>query len=276
MTMATRSLFHSAVVAIAVLLVVGGSAVVAQPLVTGGLVIYYDYDNFTNTVMDGSGNGFNAKVQDSTRNVLDQPFSLNTTGVISNDPTTFKRGGGAINFTHSTVAGEDPVFIDMDGQAVSDSAVPIPADTNAISLAAWVNARSYATDFSVQQGVSGGHGVPHFQIQSSGQIRFTIRNGAGQNLVDSGGAGTSGGLPRPATPTRISLPLLAAALRRSYGPLMNGITSPLHTTTTRMPAPVNWICSTTVSKLKRWRTLRRVQLLSAPGSCAHSAIFTMA
>jgi hypothetical protein len=200
MTMATRSLVHSAAAAIAFLLIVGGSMVVAQPLVSGGLVIYYDYDNFTNTIADGSGNGFNGKVQDGTRNVLDQPFTLNTTGVISNDHTTFKRGGGAINFTHSTVAGEDPVFVDMDGQAVSDSSVSIPADTNAITLASWVNARSYATDFSIQQGASGGHGVPHFQIQSSGAIRFTIRDNAGQNVVDSGGTGTSGGQPQSGHP----------------------------------------------------------------------------
>jgi hypothetical protein len=200
MAVVTRTLHLSAIVAVAGTLIFSSNQAAAQPLVSGGLVIYYDYDNFTNTVMDGSGNGFNGKVQDGTRNVLDQPFTLNTTGVISNDHSTFKRGGGAINFTHSTVAGEDPVFVDMDGQAVSDSSVSIPADTNAVTIAAWVNARSYATDFSVQQGASGGHGVPHFQIQSNGQIRFTLRDNAGQNLVDTGNAatpGTSVGHPWP-------------------------------------------------------------------------------
>jgi hypothetical protein len=197
MTMATRSLLHSAVVGVGLSLVASISTVVAQPLVNGGLVVYYDFDSFTNTVMDGSGNGFNGKVQDKDNTTLDQPFTLNTTGDITNDHTTFKRGGGAINFTHSIVPGEDPVFVDMDGQAVSDSAVPIPADTNAVSISAWVHPRSYATDFSVQQGASGGHGVPHFQIQSSGQIRFTIRDNAGNNLVDSGAAG---GHPWPNQP----------------------------------------------------------------------------
>jgi hypothetical protein len=189
-------------------------AAASTPLVTGGLVIYYDFDSFTNTVMDGSGNGFNAKVQDGTRNVLDQPFTLNTTGVISNETVNVKRGTGAIRFTQSTVAGEDPVFIDMDGSVISatadgigGTATDLPAETGAISMAAWVYATGYggfgdgSGDFTVFQGASGGHGVPHFQIQSgTGAIRFTLRNEAGQNVVDSGGAGTSGGLPQSGHP----------------------------------------------------------------------------
>jgi hypothetical protein len=210
MTVATRILFHSAAVASAFSLVISGSAVLAQPLVTGGLVVYYDFDSFTNTVMDGSGNNFNAKVQDATRNVLDQPFPLNTTGVISNDtsPGNFKRGGGAIRFTQSTIAGEDPVFIDMDGSVISatadgigGTATDLPSETNQISMAAWVNATGYVGDFTVFNGASGGHGVPHFQIQGNGQIRFTIRDGGGQNTVDSGDAGgTSAGHPWPNQP----------------------------------------------------------------------------
>jgi hypothetical protein len=196
-------------VACAVIFFCGTSALASEPLVTGDLVIYYDFDNFTNTVMDGSGNGFNGKVQDSTRNVLDQPFSLNTTGVISNDKTTFKRGGGAIRFTQSTVAGEDPVFVDMDGSVIAATAdgiggttTDLPHETNAVSFAAWVNATDYTGDFTVFQGASGGHGVPHFQIQSgTGQIRATIRNNASQSLVDSGNAaGTSAGHPYPNQP----------------------------------------------------------------------------
>ena len=187
----------------------GTSASASEPLVTDDLLIYYDFDNFTNTVMDGSGNGFNGKVQDSTRNVLDQPFTLNTTGVISNDKTTVKRGEGAIRFTQSTVPGEDPVFVDMDGSVIAatadglgGTAADLPHETNAISMAAWVNATGYDGDFTVFQGASGGHGVPHFQIQSgTGQIRFTIRNNASQNLVDSGNAaGTSPGHPYPNQP----------------------------------------------------------------------------
>ena len=184
-----------------------GSAVVAQPLVSGGLVLYYDVNSFTNTVTDGSGNGFNAKVQDATRNVLDQPFLLNTTGVISNETVeaNVRRGAGAIRFTQSAVPGEDPVFIDMDGGVISGTAdgiggtaTDLPTETNAITMAAWVNATGYTGDFTVFNGASGGHGVPHFQIQGSGQIRFTIRNSAGQNQVDTGNAaspGTSVGHP---------------------------------------------------------------------------------
>lgn len=182
-----KNLYLAAILAVAFALVVGGSAVrAADPLVTGGLVLYYDFDSFTDTVMDGSGNGYNAKVQDGTRNVLDQPFTLNTTGVISNDTADFKRGTGAINFTQSTVSGEDPVFIDMDGGTIGATA---NMPTTAISFAAWVKPTDYSGDFTIFNGASGGHGVPHFQIQGGGNIRFTIRNQAGQNLVDTGAAG---------------------------------------------------------------------------------------
>jgi hypothetical protein len=214
MTAAKRILCLAATTTVAGLVIFFGTSALAQPLVSGGLVIYYDFDTFTNTVMDGSGNGFNAKVQDGTRKVLDQPFELNTTGVISNETTTVKRGTGAIRFTQSTVPGEDPVFIDMDGGVISatadgigGTALDLPAETGAISMAAWVYATGYggfgdgSGDFTVFQGASGGHGVPHFQIQSgTGAIRLTIRNDAGQNLVDSNGTGTSGGQPQTGHP----------------------------------------------------------------------------
>lgn len=188
MAVARGKLFLLASAAAASLLVFGSSVATAStPLITSGLVSYYDFDNFTDTVMDGSGNGFHGKVQDTTRSTLDQPFTLNTTGVISNDHVKSVRGGGSINFLQSTVAGEDPVFVDLDGSVITANAAPgsLPKDTNAISLSAWVYATDYSGDFTIFNGASGGHGVPHFQIQGDGKIRFTIRDAAGNNVVNS-------------------------------------------------------------------------------------------
>ena len=207
MAVVRRTLYLAAVAAVACSVALSGSQVVAQPLVTGGLVTYYDFDNFTNTVTDGSGNGFNGKVQDTTRNILDQPFTLNTTGVISNETVDtearwrrdsiyavtgrrrgsgfhrygwrrdFRYGGWNRRSSNRFTYGDEPNFNGRLGKR-----------------------DELCGDFTVFNGASGGHGVPHFQIQGSGQIRFTIRNAAGQNLVDSGGAGTSGGLPQSGHP----------------------------------------------------------------------------
>ena len=126
-----------------------GSQSIAAPLVTNGLTIYYDFDNFTNTVMDGSGNGFNAKVQDSTRPALDNGYSLLTTGVISNDTTNPKRGAGALRLQQTADSFEDPVFLDMDGSVIKATALAkIPKA--ATTVAAWLNIPEIRTDIGGQ------------------------------------------------------------------------------------------------------------------------------
>jgi hypothetical protein len=187
--------------------------VLAQPLVTGDLTIYYDFNDFTNVVMDGSGNGFNAKVQDGTRNVLDGKTGrpdLVTTGVISNDKSNPKRGSGAIRFTQtddrwmdpnapdpSAEVLQDPVFLDLDGSVIVENA-PTKVPTSAVTYAAWLNlapvdtANGWNQDASIIQGSTSdqGHAVPHLQAQQDGSIRLSIRDQNSGNIVNTAGGGS--------------------------------------------------------------------------------------
>jgi hypothetical protein len=173
----------------------------AAPLVTGDLTIYYDFDSFTNTVMDGSGNGFNGKVQDATRNMLDNGNMLLTDGVISNDTTNPKRGAGAIRFSQ-TDQGEEPVFLDMDGSVIKATA-PTKIPTAATTVAAWLNIPEIRTDLgngnwnasgSILQATSAGPSfVTHFQLEGDGRIRLALRGELqAQNIVNSSGDPYSG------------------------------------------------------------------------------------
>lgn len=189
----------AALTAVGVLSLSTGQVHASTPLVTGGLVVYYDFDSFTNTVTDGSGNGFNGRVQDSTRNILDGDTGrtdITTTGVISNETVNVKRGAGAIRFNQSLVPFEDPVFVDMDGSKIS-TAHPELEPKTAITISAWLNLEPINTTLggnsnlnspaSVIQGTPGpgGHGYPHFHAEGDGKIRFTIRDSSGTNIVNS-------------------------------------------------------------------------------------------
>jgi hypothetical protein len=195
-----RRIYLSALAGVAVAVAMCRSDAQAQPLVTGDLTIYYDFDNFTDVVMDGSGNGFNGKVRDATRNMTDE-FErglLTTTGVISNDKSNPKRGAGAIRFMQPEVATEDPVFVDMDGGVIKTNS-PTKVPTTKVTYAAWVNlepvnaANGWNSPASIVQGSRlGGHGVPHLHAEGAGTIRLAIRNESGQNIVDSSGAPFSG------------------------------------------------------------------------------------
>lgn len=174
------------------------SEVKAQPLVSGGLIVYYDFDQFSDTVFDGSGNGFNGKVQDATRNILDGDTGkteIVTTGIISNDHSSFVRGGGAIRFGQSSVVLEDPVFVDMDGSLITANH-PELVPATAVTFAAWVNLAppnitlggnsNWNSPAGIVEGsASSAHGIPHFQAEGDGKIRFTIRDSTGVNIVNS-------------------------------------------------------------------------------------------
>jgi hypothetical protein len=167
----------------------------AAPLVTGDLTIYYDFDNFTNTVLDGSGNGFDAKVRDATRSLLDDGRLLVTTGVISNDHVIPKRGAGAIRFTQSSLSGADPVFLDMDGAFINATA-PSKVPSSAVTVAAWLNLQllggpneQNGPGSILQMASPGPSFVMHYQIEGPGQIRLALRGQSqAQNIVSSGGA----------------------------------------------------------------------------------------
>jgi hypothetical protein len=182
--------------AAACLATLAGTQTVAQPLVTGDLTIYYDFDSFTDIVMDGSGNDFNGKVQDGTRNVLDGVTGhadLVTTGVITNDHSNPRRGAGAIRFTQSVFTTEDPVFVDMDGGVIKANH-PEKLPLAAATYAAWVNLApvNFANGWnsaaaSIVQGSSagGGHGTPHFQAEGNGSLRIAFREEFGLNVASS-------------------------------------------------------------------------------------------
>jgi hypothetical protein len=185
--------------AIACVILLGRAPVAAQPLVTGDLTIYYNFDSFTDVVMDGSGNGFNGKVRDSTRNMTDQfeIGQLTTTGVVSNDTSNPKRGAGAIRFTQSDVPGDHPVYLDMDGGVIKAnhlSKVPSAAAT----YAAWVNleplnvANGWNVDASIVQGSTAGpgHAVPHLQAQQDGTFRLSLRDELSNNIANTSGGGS--------------------------------------------------------------------------------------
>lgn len=189
----------------------GGAVCCATPLVTGDLTIYYDFDSFTDTVMDGSGNGFNAKVQDGTRTTLDNGNTLFTTGVISNDAADPKRGAGAVRFAQSEVLGDEPVFLDLDGGVISANA-PAKVPKSAITVAAWVNIPEIRTDIggsgnwnasaSILQSTSAGSSfTTHYQLETDGRVRLALRGEfQNQNIVNSSGDPFFTGHPWPNQP----------------------------------------------------------------------------
>ena len=248
-----RRIHLSALVAVAVAVAVamGAMQAVAQPLVTGDLTIYYNFDNFTDVVTDGSGNGFNGKVRDATRKMTDEfeRGELFTSGVISNDMSNPRQGAGAIRFMQPAVAGEDPVFLDMDGSVIKTD-FPTKLPTTAATYAAWVNLEPVNTtigsgddwnnDGSFVQGSRlGGHGVPHFQIQGDGTFRLTIRDETGGNIVDCGQCSVFG---QPFPINRILMPTVPLPCP---GPRTNGFTWQQPMIRTPMAAWANLRCTTT-------------------------------
>ncbi|MEX2168312.1 MAG: LamG-like jellyroll fold domain-containing protein [Pirellulales bacterium] len=175
---------------------IGGMNANADPLVTGDLTIYYDFDSFTDVVMDGSGNNFDAKVQDATRKTLDEQFELFTEGVISNDTSNPVRGAGAIRFAQSATPGDDPVFLDLDGGVIKANHID-KVPSGAATTAAWVNLPEINTTIggdgnwnspaSILQGSTAGpgHAVPHLHAEGSGRFRLSLRDELSQNIANA-------------------------------------------------------------------------------------------
>ena len=182
-------------VTVACAALIGGTNVEAQPLVTGDLSIYYDFDSFTDVVMDASGNNLDAKVRDTTRKTLDEGFDLFTSGVISNDTSNPLRGAGAVRFSQSALGeAEDPVFLDLDGSVIKANA-PTKVPKEAITVAAWVNVPllnmpGQNNPGSILQAASSGPSfVTHFHIEGDGRIRLALRGEfQADNIANSSGA----------------------------------------------------------------------------------------
>jgi hypothetical protein len=155
---------------------------VAQPLVTGNLTIYYDFDEIVNNqFLDESGNGFAGTINE------DGP------GTLTLETGNALRGAGAANLQQSANSSDPPVFVDVDGKNITDN-FPDRLPTsglngeNGFTVAAWVNVTANDSgDQSVFQGRTsdGGHGVPHFQLQGNGKLRTTFRNQTGGTVVNA-------------------------------------------------------------------------------------------
>ncbi len=169
------------------------SNAVAQPVVTGNLTLYYDFDEIVTTddgvkqFLDKSGNGLPAAtIHEGDPQADTDPGSLT---LETDNPF---RGVGAANFQQSPNAGDLPVFVDVNGRYITENFPELLPTSglngfSGLSLAAWLNVRSNESgDQSVFQARTSdaGHGAPHFQLQGSGKLRMTFRNQTGGSVVD--------------------------------------------------------------------------------------------
>gem|GEM_PF-6174454 len=190
MRLATRWGCFALVIAVLAAMACPGAAV-AQPLVTGNLTLYYDFESLGagdgnevfGVLADGSGNGFDADIH-----VGDPEFDLTpgTFGIDGSDPF---RGVGAGQFVQSEDSFDLPVYADVRGEVITaDHFDKLPAATNAVTYAAWIKTTK---NDSGDQGIfeartsDAGHGVPHFQLQGNGKLRTTFRNQTGDTVVNA-------------------------------------------------------------------------------------------
>ena len=165
----------------------------AQPLVSGNLTLYYDFDEIVTNdegerqFLDESGNDFPGTIHEGDAEVDIEPGSLTLN---TENPL---RGAGAALFTQS-VNGEDlPVYVDIGGENITENfpdLLPTSGlnDIYGFTIAAWLNVTANDIgDMSVFQGRTsdGGHGAPHFQLQGSGKLRMTFRNQTSGTVVDA-------------------------------------------------------------------------------------------
>lgn len=162
----------------------------AQPLVTGNLTLYYDFDEIVTNAdgvkqfLDESGNNLPGTIFEGDDLDADP-------GTLTVDPNSV-RGAGAANFRQSTVDGDLPVYMDVDGQNITTNfpeLLPTSGlnDLYGLSIAAWLNISEEAVgDQSVFQARTsdGGHGAPHFQLQGDGRLRMTFRDQLSGNVVN--------------------------------------------------------------------------------------------
>ncbi|MBN1852874.1 MAG: hypothetical protein JW829_09125, partial [Pirellulales bacterium] len=103
----TRMVFF-ALVAAAGAILANGDAATAQPLVTGDLTLYYDFDEiFSNEFLDESGNNFHGTIHEG------DPFTETNPGTLTIEATNMVRGAGAARFTQSLYSIESPVYVDV-------------------------------------------------------------------------------------------------------------------------------------------------------------------
>jgi len=166
---------------------------VAQPLVTGNLTLYYDFDEIvTNAAdekqfLDESGNNFHGTIHEGDEFDLDP-------GTLTVETDNPWRGAGAANFRQSIEGGADlPVYVDVDGKHITDNFPDRLPDSGlnglfGLTIAAWLNVTANDVgDQSVFQArtSNAGHGAPHFQLQGNGKLRMTFRDQNGSTIVNA-------------------------------------------------------------------------------------------
>jgi len=135
-------------------LLITGTAL-AEPLVTGSLTLYYNFDSVGTTVADGSGHGYNGSVNGTVNEVA---------GI----------RGKAAEFGTSGLS-----YIDVNGPGIASADIP----TAGVTIAAFIelaglsdhgeifNARSAASTFII-----------HSEIRTTPSFRFVLRDGTGTNI----------------------------------------------------------------------------------------------
>ncbi|MCA9167184.1 MAG: hypothetical protein KDB23_05930, partial [Planctomycetales bacterium] len=185
-----------------VLLAFAASASISygQPIITDGLSIYYSFDSVDEDGIwaDGSGNGLDGLTvlgdYDSNSDGLDD-IRLDTevkkvgSGSVWFD--TLEQAGVDVNIKEDRIGICDPSadYIDNCDKAIDNDLIPV----NGFTVAAWVMVEETGQDQALWQHRAEGGGFTHTQVQSNGNIRTTLRDDSGTNLVNVNDALYNGG-----------------------------------------------------------------------------------
>ncbi len=152
----------------------------AQPLVTGNLTVYYDFDDFTDTVADKSGNGLDGWVT-LDRDGFGDDANYDDLPDIRLSTDDKVRGAGSAWFDTDPLVKEDRIQIcqleDPDADNFCDDVEPTLIPKTAFTVAAWMKVLQTdpATDQSLYQSRSFDGSFTHIQVQGNGKLRATLR-----------------------------------------------------------------------------------------------------
>ena len=167
-------MFGCGFVAMCLLMMVGG-AVMAQPLVTGDLSVYYSFNSFVDEVPDESG--------------ADPPLNGDVYGVVGQIDDAKRGAGSAFIFSEPAFNPEHFIAIGgCDGIENPEACDALPPDrvpSTGFTIATWAKLQSTGGDQSIFQAQSGdGSFVVHAQAQNDGQLRLHLRGQAqSENII---------------------------------------------------------------------------------------------
>ena len=161
----------------------GNRPVSGQPLIADGLTVYYDFDSFTNQVVDRSGNGLSGAVELSFNGVNNDAFLDGLPDVRRTFDSV--RGVGAALFDTNVQLPEDHISICTPGgtttvrdcAVISNSLIP----TDSFSVAAWIKVQQAFADQTLLE--FRGNGLPStIGVDASGRLDVTLA-GADENAT---------------------------------------------------------------------------------------------